>query len=81
MTAAERAGLDLFERHATALAGAVAACRERGYFTLFPETPDRHRGGAAAMAEGLAAFRAQSGKAFELDQPGTLDHVAGEISP
>ena len=81
MTAAERAGLDLFERHAAALTGAVTACRERGYFTLFPETPDRHRGGDAARANGLAGFQAQLGNAFQLDQPGTLDRVAGEVSP
>jgi len=81
MSAPERAGLDLYERHAAALTGAVTACRERGYFTLFPETPDRHRGGAAAPAAGLASFRAQLGQAFELDQPGTLDRVAAEVSP
>ena len=81
MSAPERAGLELYERHAAALAGAVTACRERGYFTLFPETPDRHRRGEAAPAAGLASFRAQLGNAFELDQPGTLDRVAGEVSP
>lgn len=81
MSAAERAALHLYERHADSLARAVTACRERGYFTLFPETPDRHRGGEAANAAGLAAFRAQLGTAFELEQPGTLDRVAGEVSP
>jgi phenylacetic acid degradation protein paaN len=81
VNAVERAGLALFERHAAALAGAVAACRARSYFTLFGETPDRHRGGEAAATQGLAVFRAQLGRAFELEQPGTLDRVAGEVSP
>lgn len=81
MTPPERAGHELFERHSAALSGAVAACRSRGYFTLFPETPDRHRGGAAAAAAGLAAFQSQLGHPFELDQPGTVDRVDGEISP
>jgi phenylacetic acid degradation protein paaN len=71
----------LFAKHEAALLAASTACRVRGYFTLFPETPDRHRGGAAAKEAGLAAFRSQLGRPFELDQPGTLDRCGGEISP
>ncbi len=69
------------ERHEAALRDARRACLERSYFTLFPETPDRHRGGAAAAAAGAAAFRAQLGRPFELDQPGTIARLSGEISP
>jgi len=71
----------LFAKHEAALLAASTACRVRGYFTLFPETPDRHRGGAAAKEAGLAAFRAQLGRPFELDQPGTIDRCGSEISP
>ncbi len=71
----------LFEKHEAALLAASTACRVRGYFTLFPETPDRHRGGAAAKEAGLAAFQAQLGRSFELDQPGTIDRCGGEVSP
>jgi phenylacetic acid degradation protein paaN len=73
--------LDLYEKHAAALRAAGLACRERGYFTLFPETPDRHRGGAAAAEAGIAAFRTQLGRAFVLDQPGTVGRICGEVSP
>jgi phenylacetic acid degradation protein paaN len=81
MTTAEIRARAFYERHAEALRRAVHACGERSYFTLFPETPDRHRGGAAAAEAGAAAFRAQLGCAFELDQPGTVARLAGEVSP
>ena len=75
------AALGLFDRHRDALERARAACLARGQFTLFPETPDRHPGGAAAAEAGAAAFRAQLGRAFALDQPGTIGRLAGEVSP
>ncbi len=71
----------LFDKHEAALLAASTACRVRGYFTLFPETPDRHRGGVAAKDAGLAAFRSQLGRSFELDQPGTIGRCGGEVSP
>ena len=55
------AALHLFDKHEASLRAAGTACRERSYFTLFSETPDRHRGGASAAASGAAAFRAQLG--------------------
>ncbi len=76
-TTAER----FFDRHEAALRAAGRACRERSYFTLFPETPDRHRGGIAAAEAGVAAHRARLGRPFELDQPGTIGRIGGEISP
>jgi phenylacetic acid degradation protein paaN len=75
------AALRFFEQHEAALRAAGTACRERSYFTLFPETPDRHRGGAAAADAGAAAFRAQLGRRFELDQPGTIGRLGDEVSP
>ncbi len=71
----------LFDKHEAALGAARRACLERGYFTLFPETPDRHRGGAVAAEAGVAAFQAQLGRPFKLDQPGTIEHIGAEVSP
>jgi phenylacetic acid degradation protein paaN len=70
-----------YERHAESLRAAGLACRERSYFTLFPETPDRHRGGAAAAEAGAAAYRSLLGRPFELDQPGTIGRIGAEVSP
>jgi phenylacetic acid degradation protein paaN len=81
MNAAESAGRRLNEKHAPALAAAREACRQRGWFSLFQETPDRHPGGEAARTAAAAAFEAQLGRRFELEQPGTVDRVAGEVSP
>jgi phenylacetic acid degradation protein paaN len=81
MKAAEAAALRLFEKHEASLRAAGEACRRRGWFSLFQETPDKHPGGDAARVAGVAAFTAQLGRRFELDQPGTVDRVAGEVSP
>ena len=81
MTQAESKAKSLFEKHEASLRAAGLACRERSYFTLFPETPDRHRGGSAAAEAGAAAYRAQLGHRFELDQPGTIGRIDGEVSP
>lgn len=70
-----------YERHEAALSEARRACLERSYFTLFPETPDRHRGGVAASEAGVAAFRAQIGRPFDLTQPGTIGRLGAEVSP
>ncbi len=81
MSPSESAAMRLYEKHEAALREARRACLERSYFTLFPETPDRHRGGVAAAEAGVAAFRAQLGRSFDLDQPGALGRLAGEVSP
>jgi phenylacetic acid degradation protein paaN len=81
MSQPESRALKFYDKHEASLRDARQACLERRYFTLFPETPDRHRGGAAAEAAGAAAFRAQLGRPFELDQPGTVGRLAGEVSP
>lgn len=70
-----------FDKHQATLAAASQACRDRRYFSLFPETPDRHRGGEAAAARGKAAFESMRARPFELDQPGTIGRLGSEISP
>lgn len=72
---------DLYDKHQSSLEAAVAACRDRRYFSLFSETPDRHRGGARAQAEGRARHAATLGRSFELDQPGTSGRTGAEVSP
>ena len=81
MSPAEAAALRLYDRHEAALRDARRACLERSSFTLFAETPDRHRGGSAAGEAGAVAFHAQLGRPFELDQPGTTGRLGGEVSP
>jgi phenylacetic acid degradation protein paaN len=81
MSQAETKARSLYDKHETSLRAAGVACRERGYFSLFPETPDRHRGGATASTTGAAAHRAQLGRRFDLEQPGTVGRIDGEVSP
>ena len=81
MNPGEASGRRLYEKHEASLRAARQACRERGWFSLFQETPERHPGGEAAREAALAAFRAQLGRPFDLDQPGTVDRVGDEVSP
>jgi phenylacetic acid degradation protein paaN len=81
MDTADSAALRLYEKHEASLRAARGACLERGWFSLFQETPDRHPGGEAAREAAAAAFRAQIGRPFDLDQPGTVDRVGDEVSP
>ena len=72
---------NLYDKHRQALEQAALACRERRYFSLFPETPDRHRGGVEAQAAGRARHAAALARPFEIDQPGSLARAAAEVSP
>jgi phenylacetic acid degradation protein paaN len=72
---------DLYDKHRSSLESAVAACRDRRYFSLFSETPDRHRGGADAQAAGRARHAAALGRSFDLEQLGTIGRAGAEVSP
>src|SRR5690349_17967735 len=71
----------LYAKHEERLTRALAAIRERGYWSAFPESPSPKVYGETAAADGSAAFDAYLGQNFPLDQPGTADWVATETSP
>lgn len=72
---------DCMARHRERFKGAQQACRDRGYWTAFAEQPEHYPDSAAARARGDAAFAAQLGRDFDLDQPGVVAHAGEEISP
>jgi len=70
-----------FDRHKDTLDKAVAAIRERGFWSAYPEMPSGKIYGETAKADGEAAFQALIGKPFDLDQPSTGGRVGHEVSP
>lgn len=73
---------DLFARHHDTLQRALAATRERTYWSAYPENLKAYgEDGTQSPAEGKAAFDAYLGKPFPLEQTGTDGEVAGERSP
>ncbi len=73
--------MNYFDKHQALLDDVRAACRERGWFSPFPETPDKYPGGAAAQLAGRLAYESQLGRAFDLDQPGEEARSGIEVSP
>ena len=71
----------LSAKHAGTLDRALTAIAERDYWSAYPESPSPKVYGESAAAEGAAAFQAYLGADFPLDQPGTTDRVATEVSP
>src|SRR5918993_3546430 len=71
----------LVRTHAETLERAVAAARERGYWSAFPESPSPRVYGEGAAEAGRAAYEALLGGRFELDQPGIVGWVGAERSP
>lgn len=71
----------LFERHRAVFERAQLACQQRHCWSPYPEMPSKYPDAAAAQAKGLAAFQAQLGQPFALEQPGTRDAVGEEVSP
>jgi phenylacetic acid degradation protein paaN len=70
-----------FERHEVKLRRAWQACKERHFWSPFPEMPSRYPDADSARAAGLAAFEAHLGQAFEIDQPGRVGWLGAEVSP
>lgn len=70
-----------FQRHQETLEQAVSAIKNRDYWTPYPENPSPRAYGETAAADGEAAFKAALGKSFELEMPGIVGEVEGEVSP
>ncbi|GAB2962543.1 phenylacetic acid degradation protein PaaN [Micromonospora polyrhachis] len=71
----------LYAKHADTLAKALTAIKDRGYWSAYPESPSPRVYGETAAAEGEATFRSYLDGDFPLDQPGTGERVATEVSP
>jgi phenylacetic acid degradation protein paaN len=69
-----------FEAHRAMLDGALKAVADRTYWSAAPETPSGKIYGETAKADGDAAFKAQVGKPFEMDHPGSR-RLGKEQSP
>lgn len=67
----------LFERHHPLLEQALAASRQRGYFSPYEENPRRY----PDVEAGRAAFEARRGVPFALAHPGDTGRVGAEHSP
>ncbi|MCP3018854.1 phenylacetic acid degradation protein PaaN [Cupriavidus basilensis] len=71
----------LFDKHEKTLAQALDAIRTRGYWSPFNEMPSPRTYGETAAADGEAAFQAQLGQPFVLEQAGSTGTVGAEHSP
>lgn len=71
----------LFEKHEKTLAQALDAIRTRGYWSPFNEMPSPRTYGETAADDGEAAFKAQLGQPFVLEQAGSGGTVGAEHSP
>ncbi len=69
------------DRHRELLEQAMAAGRDRAYWSAFPESPSPRVYGEHAAAEGERAFRELLGRRFDLDQVATTGWVGSEKSP
>jgi phenylacetic acid degradation protein paaN len=71
----------LFERHRATLDRALEVIHTREYWSPYPEIPSGSIYGETANDDGKAAFEAQRGALFAIDQPGVGGEVGGERSP
>lgn len=70
-----------FERHQPVLEQALAAARDRGYWSPFAESPSPRNYGETAAQDGQAAFEQALGKDFALDGVAAEDWVGEATSP
>ena len=73
--------LALIERHKTLIACAIEAVETRKSWSPFKDSPSTKIHGPEKPVAGKAAFDAQLGKPFALDQPGVTHWVGEEVSP
>ena len=71
----------LFEKHRETLDRALAAIRERTYWSAYPEVPSPKFYGETGREDGEAAFKARLRADFLLDQPSSGGTVGVEKSP
>ncbi len=71
----------LFDQHRPTLDRAVAAIRDRGFWSPYPEQPSPKVYGDTAAEDGKRAFAAYLGQEFVLGQPGQTGTAAPERSP
>lgn len=71
----------LTARHAPLLASAIEAVETRRNWSPFRDSPSAKFHADGAPETGKAAFEAQLGRPFELDQPGIIGRSGSEVSP
>lgn len=71
----------LMSRHAPLIERALEAIRTREAWSPFKDSPSTKIHGPEKPAAGRAAFEAQLGRPFELDQPGVVRWSGEEVSP
>ncbi|QQM30785.1 phenylacetic acid degradation protein PaaN [Martelella lutilitoris] len=72
---------NLYDRHSALLARAVEALRARAFWTPFPEVPSGKVYGGTAKADGIAAFEALVGNAFDMPAHPETRRVGRENAP
>lgn len=72
---------DLTTRHAPTLEAAIEAVNSRKSWSPFRDSPSAKFHPEGAPEAGKAAFEAQLGCPFELDQPGIIGRSGAEVSP
>lgn len=71
----------LTQRHADLLSAAIEAVETRKNWSPFRDSPSGKFHAPGAADAGKAAFDAQLGRPFDLEQPGVIGRSGGEISP
>ncbi len=72
---------DLIAKHAGTLAAAIDAVETRKNWSPFRDSPSGKFHAPGASEAGKAAFDAQLGRPFDLDQPGIVARTGAEVSP
>ena len=73
--------MSYFERYRELLQTGINACRIRGYWSPFQESPASKNHPSGAKEAGKQEFERYLNKPFPLTQPGTIGHIGSEVSP